>query len=60
MATLLWGGLGCVAGCGAGPAFRPRVGVGDGKAEGLELGDEGFEPAVVVEPLLIVIELVIG
>jgi hypothetical protein len=36
------------------------VGVGDGLAEGLELGDEGAQPLVVVEPGLVVGELVVA
>src|SRR5579859_7125627 len=36
------------------------VGVGDGLAECLEFGDEGAQPPVVVEPGLVVLELVVG
>jgi len=45
-ATVLGGGLPGVAGGACGP-----VGVGDGQGQGLELGDQGAEPAVVGEPL---------
>ena len=41
-------------------AFRARAGVGDGQGEGFELGDELAEPAVVGEPLPVVVELVAG
>ncbi len=43
-----------------GLALPAGVCVGDGQAEGFELGDEGAEPPLVVEPLLVVGELVIG
>ncbi len=43
-----------------GSAFPPGVGVGDGQGQGFELGDQGAEPAVVVEPLLVVVELLVG
>ena len=45
--------------CG-GLAPGTRAGVGDGQGEVFELGDEGAEPAVVVEPLPVVVELVVG
>ena len=41
-------------------ALPAGVGVGDGLAEGFELGDERAEPALVVEPGLVVGELVVG
>jgi Recombinase/Recombinase zinc beta ribbon domain len=59
-ATVLCGGLPGVAGGGCGPAFPARAGVGDGQGEGFELGDQGAEPAVVAEPLPVVVELVVG
>ena len=55
-ATVLCAG---VAG-GSGPALGPRVGVGDGQGHGFQLGDQGAEPTVVVEPLPVVVELVVG
>jgi hypothetical protein len=48
------------AGGGCGPAVPAGVGVGDGLAEGLEFGDELAQPLVVVEPGLVVVELVVG
>src|SRR6266487_1565742 len=38
----------------------PRASVGDGQGQGFELGDERAELAVVVEPLPVVVELVLG
>ena len=40
--------------------FPPRAGVGDGQGEGFEFGDQGAEPAVVVEPLPVVVQLLVG
>jgi hypothetical protein len=48
------------AGGDRGLAFGPLVGVSDGQGEGFQLGDQGAEPAVVVEPLPVVAELVAG
>ena len=47
-----WFALAAVAGA--------RAGVGDGEGEGFELGDQGAEPAVVVDPLAVVVELLVG
>src|ERR1035438_9131105 len=41
-------------------ALPAGVGFGDGQAEGLQLGDEGAQPPLVVEPVLVVGELVVG
>jgi hypothetical protein len=41
-------------------AVPPRVGVGDVQAECFEFGQEGPEAALVVEPGLVVGELVVG
>ena len=41
-------------------AVPAGVGLGDGEAEGFELGDQGAQAAVVVEPGAVVGELVIG
>jgi hypothetical protein len=57
---VLCGGLPGAAGGGWRLAFCPRPGVGDGQGEVFELGDQGAEPAVVVEPLPVVVELVVG
>lgn len=43
------------SGRGCGPAFPPRAGVGDGQGQGLELGNESAEAAVVVEPLPVLV-----
>jgi hypothetical protein len=60
VATAVCGGLAGIAGGGCGPAFSPRVGVGDGQGQGFELGDQGAEPAVIVEPLPVVVQLIVG
>src|SRR5450755_3380939 len=60
VATVLCGGLAGFAGGACGPAPGLRAGVGDGQGQGFELGDQGAEPAVVVEPLPVVVELVAG
>jgi hypothetical protein len=43
-----------------GLAFPAWVGVGDGEAEGFEFCQEGAQAALVVEPGLVVGELVVG
>src|SRR5258708_20902852 len=52
--------FGWCGGRDCGPAPGAGVGVGEGRGEGLELGGEGGEPAVVVEPLPVVVELLVG
>src|SRR5215467_3518025 len=59
-ATVLCGGLPGIGGGGCGLAFPRRVSVGDGQGEVFEFGDQGAEPAVVVEPLPVVAELLVG
>jgi hypothetical protein len=54
-ATVLCDGLPGVAGGACGPVFPSGAGVGDGQGQGFELGDEGAELAVVVEPLPVVV-----
>ena len=46
--------------CCSGPTLPAGVCVGDFLAEGFELGDQGAEAAAVVEPGLVVGELVVG
>jgi hypothetical protein len=45
---------------GPGPSLLAGLGVGDGEGEFFEFGDQGAEAAVVVEPLPVVVELVVG
>jgi hypothetical protein len=42
------------------PAFPARAGVWDGQGQGFDLGDQGAQPAVVVEPLAVIVRLLVG
>ena len=56
--VMRWFACSCVR--GQGPALASLTCVGDGQGQGFQLGDQRAEPAVVVEPLPVVVELVVG
>src|SRR5262245_59129182 len=59
-ATVLCSGL-LIFACGCCRlALDPGAGVGDGQGEGFELGDQGAEAAVVVDPLAVAGDLLVG